>query len=596
MTTYRAPIRDMQFVIDKLAGLDGLGALPGYEEVTPELVETVLEAAAKIAGEVLAPLNKPGDERGASLTEGGVRAAEGFGAAYRQFVENGWNGLSGDPEYGGQGLPSLIMAATVEMWNSANMSFALCPLLTAGAMEAIKAHGSEELKRRFLPKLVSGEWSGTMNLTEPQAGSDLSAVRTRAVPEGGQYRIFGQKIFITWGDHDMTKNVVHLVLARLPDAPEGTRGISLFLVPKFLLGADGALAERNDVVCASIEHKLGIHASPTCVMSFGEKEGAVGYLVGRENEGLPHMFTMMNEARQKVGLQGLGIAECAYQAARDYARERVQGRLLGRRSGDRVTIIHHPDVRRMLLTMKSQIEAMRALGYVLSADADFAHKHPDAAERRRRQARVDLLTPVLKGWCTELCVEIASLGIQVFGGMGYIEETGAAQYLRDARIATIYEGTTGIQAGDLVGRKLTMDNGAAMAALIAEMRNVEGQLGGSDNAEFPAIRESLAIGIGALEQATRWMLQTVGHDPDAALAASVNYMMLTGYVCGGWQMARAALAARARSAPGPDEDFHRAKIATARFYAEQILPKANALLAAVKSGASTALILEEDQF
>jgi alkylation response protein AidB-like acyl-CoA dehydrogenase len=596
MTTYRAPIRDIRFVINELAGLESLAALPGYEEVTAELAQAVLEEAAKIAGEVLAPLNKPGDEQGASLTEGGVKASEGFAAAYRQFVENGWNGLSGDPEYGGQGLPSLIMAATVEMWNAANMSFALCPLLTAGAMEAIKAHGTDELKRRFLPKLVSGEWSGTMNLTEPQAGSDLSAVRTRAVPEGGHYRITGQKIFITWGDHDMAENVVHLVLARLPDAPEGTRGISLFLVPKFLVGSDGSLAERNDVVCASIEHKLGIHASPTCVMSFGEKEGAVGYLVGRENEGLPHMFTMMNEARQKVGLQGLGIAECAYQAARDYARERVQGRPVGRRSGDRVTIIHHPDVRRMLLTMKSQIEAMRALGYVLSADADFAHKHPDAAQRRRRQARVDLLTPVLKGWCTELGVEIASLGIQVFGGMGYVEETGAAQYLRDARIATIYEGTTGIQAGDLVGRKLTMDNGAAMAALIAEIRDVEGQLAGSDNTDFPAIRESLAIGIRALEQATQWLLQTVGRDPDAALGASVNYMMLTGYVCGGWQMARAALAARARLTTGADEDFHRAKIATARFYAEQILPKANALLAAVQSGASTALALEEDHF
>jgi acyl-CoA dehydrogenase len=504
--------------------------------------------------------------------------------------------LSGDPEYGGQGLPSLIMAATVEMWNSANMSFALCPLLTAGAMEAIKAHASPELKRRFLPKLVSGEWSGTMNLTEPQAGSDLSAVRTRAVPEGDHHRISGQKIFITWGDHDMTENVVHLVLARLPDAPEGTRGISLFLVPKFLVGADGSLAERNDVVCASIEHKLGIHASPTCVMSFGEKGGAIGYLVGRENEGLPHMFTMMNEARQKVGLQGLGIAECAYQAARDYARERIQGRPVGRRSGDRVPIIHHPDVRRMLMTMKSQIEAMRAFGYVLSTDADLAHKHPDAAECLRHQARVDLLTPVLKGWCTELGVEIASLGIQVFGGMGYIEETGAAQYLRDARISTIYEGTTGIQAGDLVGRKLTMDSGQAMAALISEMRDVEAQLAGSDNLDFPVIRENLAFGIQALEQATEWMMQAVGRDPDAAFSASVNFMMLTGYVCGGWQMARAALAARARLTADADGDFYRAKIATARFYAEQILSKANALLAAVKSGASTALVLEEAQF
>jgi len=596
MPGYNAPIRDMHFVIDELAGLESLAALPGYEEVTLELADAVLEEAAKIAGEVLAPLNKLGDERGASLTKEGVVAAEGFGAAYRQFVENGWNGLSGDPEYGGQGLPWLIAAATVEMWNSANMSFALCPLLTAGAMEAIRAHACDDLKRRFLPKLVSGEWSGTMNLTEPQAGSDLSAVRTRAVPEGKHYRISGQKIFITWGDYDMTENVVHLVLARLPDAPEGTRGISLFLVPKFLVGADDSLAERNDVVCASIEHKLGIHASPTCVMSFGEKGGAIGYLVGRENEGLAHMFTMMNEARRKVGLQGLGIAECAYQAARDYATERVQGRPVGQRSGNRVTIIHHPDVRRMLLTMKSQIEAMRALGYVLSADADFAHKHSDPAKRRHHQARIDLLTPVLKGWCTELGVEIASLGIQVFGGMGYVEETGAAQYLRDARIATIYEGTTGIQAGDLVGRKLTMDNGSAMDALIGEVREVEEQLGGADNVDFPAIRENLAIGIEALEQATQWMRQMIGRDPNAAFGASVNYMMLTGYVCGGWQMARAALAARARLTAGADEDFYRAKIATARFYAEQILPKATALLAVVKSGASTALALDEAQF
>ena len=596
MPGYNAPIRDMHFVIDELAGLESLAALPGYEEVTLELADAVLEEAAKIAGEVLAPLNKLGDERGASLTKEGVVAAEGFGAAYRQFVENGWNGLSGDPEYGGQGLPWLIAAATVEMWNSANMSFALCPLLTAGAMEAIRAHACDDLKRRFLPKLVSGEWSGTMNLTEPQAGSDLSAVRTRAVPEGKHYRISGQKIFMTWGDHDMTENVVHLVLARLPDAPEGTRGISLFLVPKFLVGADDSLAERNDVVCASIEHKLGIHASPTCVMSFGEKGGAIGYLVGRENEGLAHMFTMMNEARRKVGLQGLGIAECAYQAARDYATERVQGRPVGQRSGNRVTIIHHPDVRRMLLTMKSQIEAMRALGYVLSADADFAHKHSDPAKRRHHQARIDLLTPVLKGWCTELGVEIASLGIQVFGGMGYVEETGAAQYLRDARIATIYEGTTGIQAGDLVGRKLTMDNGSAMDALIGEVREVEEQLGGADNVDFPAIRENLAIGIEALEQATQWMRQMIGRDPNAAFGASVNYLMLTGYVCGGWQMARAALAARARLTAGADEDFYRAKIATARFYAEQILPKATALLAVVKSGASTALALDEAQF
>jgi 3-(methylsulfanyl)propanoyl-CoA dehydrogenase len=597
MTTYIAPLRDMHFVMRELAGLQQLASLPGYEEATPELAEAVLEEAAKLASAVLAPLNKIGDERGASLTDQGVAATEGFGAAYRQFVENGWNGLGGDPEYGGQGLPGLIAAATVEIWNSANMSFALCPLLTAGAMEALKQHGARELKARYLPKLVSGEWTGTMNLTEPQAGSDLSAVRTKAVPEADHYRLFGQKIFITWGDHDMTDNVVHLVLARTPDAPEGVRGISLFLVPKVLIHDDGNLGERNDVRCVSIEHKLGIHASPTCVMSFGDTKGAVGYLVGEKNKGLAHMFTMMNEARQKVGLQGIGIAERAYQAAREYARERVQGRPAGQKSGERVTIIHHPDVRRMLLTMKSQIEAMRAFGYVLAADIDLAHKHPDETERQRRQARVDLLIPVLKAWCTELGVEITSLGVQVHGGMGFIEETGACQYLRDARIAPIYEGTTGIQAADLVGRKLAADRGSAMAALIGEMRAVEGQLAESDGgADLVSIRGALRDGVHALEQATQWMFQTFERDPDGALAASVNYLMLVGYVCGGWQMARAALAARACLRSGEHKAFYRAKVATAIFYAEQIMPKAMALLSIVKSGASTALMLGEDCF
>jgi acyl-CoA dehydrogenase len=462
-------------------------------------------------------------------------------------------------------------------------------------MEALKAHGSEELKARYLAKLVSGEWTGTMNLTEPQAGSDLSAVRTRAAPEGGHYRIRGQKIFITWGDHDMVENVIHLVLARLPDAPEGTRGISLFLVPKYLVNEDGSLGAKNDVQVASIEHKLGIHASPTCVMSFGDGEGAVGYLVGKENNGLAHMFVMMNEARQKVGIQGLGIAERAYQQAREYARERVQGRLAGRKSGDRVTIVHHPDVRRMLMTMKSQVEAMRAFGYVVATDIDFSHKHPDAAERRRRQERVELLTPVLKGWCTELGVELASLGVQVHGGMGYIEETGACQHLRDARIATIYEGTTGIQGGDLVGRKVAQDGGAAMRTLVAEMRATQAELVRADDANLAAIAAALADAIKVLETTTAAVLRDLTANADAALAASVSYLMLVGYVCGGWQMARAAAVARTRLAAGEDEGFHRAKIATARFYADQVLPKVSALGAAVMSGASTALALEEAQ-
>jgi acyl-CoA dehydrogenase len=595
MTTYLAPVRDMRFVMNELAGLGTLQSLPGFAEATPDLADAVLEEAAKLAAEVLAPLNKPGDAQGARLGKDGVVAADGFAQAYRLFVEGGWNGIGGDPEFGGQGLPSLVHAATVEMWNAANMSFALCPMLTIGAMEAIKAHGSEEQKARYLPKLVSGEWTGTMNLTEPQAGSDLSAVRTRAVPSGDHYRIHGQKIFITWGDHDMAENVVHLVLARLPDAPEGTRGISLFLVPKFLVGALGALGARNDVHVASIEHKLGIHASPTCVMSFGDGEGAIGYLVGRENEGLAHMFTMMNEARQKVGVQGLGIAERAYQQARAYARERVQGRLAGRKSGERVTIVHHPDVRRMLMTMKAQIEAMRAFSYVVAADIDLADRHADAAQRRLLRERVDLLTPVLKGWCTELGIEIASLGVQVHGGMGYIEETGACQHLRDARIATIYEGTTGIQAGDLVGRKLATDRGAAMRSLIAELRATEAELARADDADLAAIAAALGSAIQGLETTTAALLRDLTASPDAALAASVNYLMLVGYVCGGWQMARAARVARARLAEGRDEGFHRTKLATARFYADQILPKASALAAAALTGASSALAVDESE-
>jgi alkylation response protein AidB-like acyl-CoA dehydrogenase len=596
MSIYIAPLRDMRFVMTELAGLNELSALPGFEEVNPELAEAVLEEAAKLATEVLAPLNKTGDEQGARLAKDGVVAADGFATAYRQFVAGGWSGLSGDPEFGGQGLPELLHAATVEMWNSSNMAFALCPLLTAGATEALRQHGSEELKGRYLPNLVSGEWTGTMNLTEPQAGSDLAAVRTKAVPQGDHYRLYGQKIFITWGDHDMTGNVIHLVLARTPDAPEGVRGISLFVVPKFLLNADGSPGQRNDVHCVSLEHKLGIHASPTCVMSFGDQGGAIGYLVGQENKGLAHMFTMMNEARQKVGIQGLAMAERAYQQAREYAKERVQGRLAVGKSGGAVAIIHHPDVRRMLMTMKSQIEAMRAFAYVMAADMDRAHRDPDAAGRAHRQARVDLLIPVLKAWCTELGVEIASMGVQVHGGMGYIEETGACQFLRDARIAPIYEGTTGIQAADLAGRKLASDQGAGMTELVAEMRQVALELERSTDAQVASVGTALAAGVQALDDATAWMLHALVTQPDAALASSVDYLMLTGYVCGGWQMGRAALVASGKSAANEDPDFHRTKLATARFYADKVLPKANALLEAIRSGASSGSSLPIEQF
>ena len=596
MTAYFAPTRDMQFVINELAGLSDIAALPAFagQDVGPELVEAVLEEAAKLAAEVLAPLNKTGDLQGAKIGPEGVIPADGFAEAYRGFIEGGWNGISSPAEYGGQGLPELFNTAAQEMWNSANMSFALCPMLNAGAIEAISRAGSAEQKALFLPKMVSGEWTGTMNLTESQAGSDLSAVRTRAVPEGDRYRLFGQKIFITWGEHNMTPNTIHLVLARTPDAPEGVKGISLFIVPKFLVNPDGSLGARNDVHAVSIEHKLGIHASPTCVMAFGDREGAVGYLVGEENKGLAYMFIMMNEARFKVGLQGLAIGERAYQAAREYAKDRVQGRPVGIKSGDRVTIIHHPDVRRMLLTMKAQNEAMRALAYVVAKHMDLARHNPDPAVRKTHQARVDLLIPVVKGWSTEIGIEIASLGVQVHGGMGFVEETGACQHLRDSRITTIYEGTTGIQAADLAGRKLSMDRGASMRALIADIAATTEELGQAAGDDIATIRAALREGVGALAEATEWMLGT--HDAEAAMAVSVDYMMLAGTVCGGWQMARAARVAQQKLMGGEDPVFHEAKLVTARFYAEHVLPKAGALCDSVKSGGTSIMALTEEQF
>jgi len=595
--TYSAPIRDMQFVIDQLADLETIAALPPYrvQDINQELVAAVLDEAGRLAAEVLAPLNLPGDRQKARWREDGVKAAEGFREAYEQFVEGGWNGLVCPTEYQGQGLPELLNIATQEMWNAANLSFALCPLLTAAAVEALHRHGSPALKARFLEKMVTGEWTGTMNLTEPQAGSDLSAVRTRAIPEGNHYRIQGQKTYITWGDHDMTENIIHLVLARTPDAPEGVKGISLFVVPKYLLNDDGSPGEANDLRCVSIEHKLGIHASPTCVMAYGDDSGAVGYLVGEENRGLAYMFTMMNEARLKVGLQGLAIADRAYQQALGYARQRVQGRPAGMREGERVTIIHHPDVRRMLMTMKAQIEAMRALCYTTAAAMDMARHHPDATTRAAQQARVDLLIPVVKGWCTELGVELTSLGIQVHGGMGYVEETGAAQHLRDARIATIYEGTTGIQGNDLVGRKLAQDGGQAMLALLEEMRAVVASLDEAGE-ELSALRRGFGEALDALASATDWCVTTLAREPDAVLAQAVNYLMLSGVVCGGWQLARAALLAREQLAIGEDPDFCRAKLLTACFYAEQILPRARALATTVQSGGASTLALTEEQF
>ena len=597
MSTYAAPIRDMKFVINELVGLDQISALPGCEEVSPDLVEAVLEEAGKFAAGMLDPLNRSGDLTGARFDNNVVTAAPGFKDAFRKFSEGGWTGLNCDPQFGGQGLPHIISAQTSEMWNSANMSFCLCPMLTAGVVAALMRHGSDQQKTLYLPNLVSGKWTGTMNLTEPQAGSDLAAVRTRAVPEGDHHRLHGTKIFITWGEHDMAENIIHMVLARTPDAPEGVKGISLFVVPKFLVNRDGSIGKRNDVKCVSIEHKLGIHGSPTCVMAYGDADGAIGYLVGEENRGLEFMFTMMNFARLEVGIEGVAIAERAYQHALEYAKNRVQGREIGVKGGERVSIIHHPDVRRMLMSMKAQTEAMRAIATLAATYLDKALLHPDKTERARNQALFDLLTPVVKGWCTEQSIEIASIGVQVHGGMGFVEETGAAQYLRDARITTIYEGTTGIQANDLIGRKIAYEKGATIKLMIAEIRALDGELAKVTHPGVAVIRRSLAEGVAGLTEATDWLLATFPHNMKAAAAGAVPFLKLFRVVAGGWQMARAALVAKRRLDEGAEDyDFYRAKIGTARFYAEHILPLAQAYKQEIVNGSTSVLALEEAQF
>ncbi|HXV10211.1 MAG TPA: acyl-CoA dehydrogenase [Burkholderiales bacterium] len=596
MSNYAAPLKDMLFAIREIAGLAEVTALPGCEDATPELVGQVLEEAGKFAREVLDPINRQGDQEGAKLVDGAVTAPRGFKDAYRQFTAAGWNALGGRTEYGGQGLPHVVAMPVQEIWNGACVSFCIAPMLTAGVLEALGIHGSPGQKKLYFPRLTSGEWCGTMNLTEPQAGSDLSAVRTRAVLEGDHYRIHGTKIFITWGEHDMADNIVHLVLARTPDAPEGVKGISLFIVPKFLPKADGTPGERNDVRCVSIEHKMGIRATPTCVLAYGDGPGAIGYLVGEENRGLEYMFTMMNHARLGVGIEGVALAERACQHALDYAKTRVQGREIGQKSGDRVTIIHHPDVRRMLLSMKAQVEAMRSLAYFTAALLDKSKHHPEPAGRRRSHALLDLLTPVVKGWCTEQAVEIASTGVQVHGGMGFIEETGAAQYLRDARITTIYEGTTGIQANDLVGRKVGAEKGATALALAGEMQGLASKLTAAGGSLAP-ISGSYAEGVGALTQATRWIVETFPRDPRAVAAVSVPYLKLFGTVAGGWMMARAALIATAQlKQPDADREFLEAKLATARFYVEHELPKAAALAREVTHGAGSVLAVDPSMF
>jgi alkylation response protein AidB-like acyl-CoA dehydrogenase len=596
MSNYAAPLKDMLFVLNELAGLDKVAALPGYEEATSDVVEAILDESAKFTGGVLDPLNYSGDQEGAKWADKSVTMPKGFKEAYRQFVDNGWNALSGNPEHGGQGLPKVVSAAVQEMWKSANISFSLCPLLTLGAIEALELAGNDAQKAMYLPNMISGNWTGTMNITEPQAGSDLAAIRSRAVPQGdGTYRIFGQKIFITYGDHDMAENTIHLVLARTPDAPEGVKGISLFVVPKFLVNADGSLGPRNDVYCVSIEHKLGIHASPTCVMVHGDNGGAIGTLVGRENEGLKYMFVMMNAARFAVGLEGLAIAERAYQHAAAYARERVQGRAI-EGSAAAVPIIRHPDIRRMLMLMRSNVEAMRALAYSVAAAHDAAARHPDAAERARNQAYVDLMIPVVKGWSTETGNEMAYLGVQIHGGMGFIEETGAAQYMRDARITTIYEGTTGIQANDLMGRKIAREGGATLKAVIGMMQQTQGEAAQQSGPEFAAIAAALGRGIEALRQAADYIVANYGKDVRVAAAGAVPFLHLLGNVAGGWMMARAALAARGKIAAGDADPFFPAKIATAWFYAESVMAAAPGLAQQVVQGGASVMALDEAAF
>ena len=593
--TYRAPVKDMLFVMKELAGIEAVAALPGFEDAGYDTAAAVLEECAKFSEVVLAPLNWEGDRNPSSFANGKVTTTPGFKEAFKQFSQGGWQALQHPPAYGGQGLPKLIHAACSEMVNSANMSFALCPLLTDGAVEALLTAGSEEQKAMFIPRLIDGTWTGSMNLTEPQAGSDLSMVRTRAEPQpDGTFKLFGTKIYITYGEHDMADNIVHLVLARVVGAPEGVKGISLFICPKVLVNADGSPGARNDVHCVSIEHKLGIKASPTAVLQYGDRGGAVATLIGQENRGLETMFIMMNAARYGVGVQGIAIAERAYQKAVSYARDRVQGRPVDGSINAAAPIIHHPDVRRMLMTMRAHTEGCRAMALVGAAAFDAAHAHPDADVRQQNQAFYEYLVPLIKGLSTEMSLEVASLGVQVHGGMGFIEETGAAQYLRDAKILTIYEGTTAIQANDLVGRKTARDGGAVARGIALQIEATEKLLAARDSSACRAMARRLGAGRRAFLDAVAFVAGQSKAQPNAVFAGSVPYLMLAGTVVAGWQMARALLVAEDRLAAGEDAAFMRAKIATAHFYADHILNKAPGLRDSIVEGAGavTALALE----
>jgi len=604
---YQAPIKDMLFCMTELAGIERIASMPGFEEAGIDTAQAVLEECARFAEGVVAPLNVPGDRQPSSWQDGRVTTTPGFAAAYRQFGEGGWQGLQHPAEFGGQALPRIISAACSEMLNSANLSFALCAILTDGAIEALLTAGSPQLQALYLPRMIAGEWTGTMNLTEPQAGSDLSLVRTRAEPQGdGTYKVFGTKIFITYGDHDMAQNIVHLVLARLPGAPEGVKGISLFVVPKFLVNTDGSLGERNDVQCVSIEHKLGIKASPTAVLQFGDGmaasiadgagPGAIGYLVGEEDRGLEYMFVMMNAARYAVGLQGIAVAERARQLAAAYARERVQSRPVDGSLSGAAPIIHHPDVQRMLLTMRAQTEGCRALAIAAAAAGDAAHAHPDAGVRLREQALYEFLVPLVKGYSTEMSLEVTSLGVQVHGGMGFIEETGAAQHYRDARILTIYEGTTAIQANDLVGRKTVRDGGKVARAFAAEIATVEAELRRRDSEAAHALAQRLTVAREAFLEVVAWMLARIKADPNAVFSGSVPYLLLTGNLAAGWQLGRSLIAAEDRLAAGEDPAFMRSKVTVAHFYADHILTRVQGLRDSIVAGSEAVMTMALEDF
>ncbi len=588
MSNYSHPYQDAEFILEHLLDFDRHSQQLGLEDINTELASAILSEAGKLASDVLAPLNKVGDTQGATLTAAGVQQTPGFAEAYQQFMQSGWPSLTAPEAFGGQQLPQVLGTAVNEIWQSANMAFALCPMLSQGAVEALIAHGSEALQHTYLPPLISGEWTGTMNLTEPQAGSDLASVSSRAIPEGDHYRISGQKIFITWGDHQMTRNIIHLVLARLPDAPAGVKGISLFIVPKFLLDANGEPGELNDVSCVSLEHKLGIHGSPTCVLSFGDQGGAVGYLVGEANKGLKYMFTMMNSARQVVGLQGLSLSERAYQQSLAYAQERTQGR---RADGSAKPIIEYPDVRRMLMLQKAGTQAMRALAYVAAAEIDLAEQSQSA----EHQARVELLTPIVKGWMTEFAQELTSLNVQVHGGMGFIEETGAAQHYRDARILTIYEGTTGIQALDLIGRKTLMDQGKAYKSLLNEMTQTAIKVESSASPRLKKMGQQLLKEIDQASTVLRWLLKQVEANSDQAGAASYDFLMLSGYLCGGWLLAKSAWLAEQQGQGNANQPFLEAKIVTSEFYFRQLMPRISAHAQVLMADCGSMMVLTAEQ-